>query len=105
MKKTELIPALEAGKIVCIAEWRSGEAEQRNGTKNNVPWEIKEVRHNVEVGGKPLELSQRLGKEQKVEGYKMPFTKGQSVVCVLDLTQRDKGTYINVEISPYSPAS
>lgn len=97
MNEAEIIKAVNSGKVLVRAEFRSGEIIDRSGNKNGKAWAIKRARFNVEVpmaGGsrKPMVLEQRIPDNMPAQSYVFPKL-GEQVIFELGITPSDKGAY------------
>ena len=107
MKQKEVLESLEKGTPLVKAEWRSAEAVHLSGTSTaGKKYDFKRLKHNVEIAGKPFEITQDLPDNADVEALnaKPPFLKGTWVIFSLDLRQTDKGVfYISGTPTAYAP--
>ena len=103
VKESDISALVKSGKILTVAEWRSGTKEKRSGTSNGRAYTICEATHNVEVAGTPQTFKQRI-EEKDYDAFQLP-QKGQSVVVLFEAQKADRNTfYLNTTILPLKAA-
>lgn len=99
MKKADLIPAMESGKLMMVCEYRSTIAEKiiYRDKKTGQTMAFTKLTHNVERGPDQIGVDERVPEGKLVDPEeikrKQPFKKGSSVVVHVDSFLRDKGVY------------
>lgn len=99
MKKAELIPAIESGKILMLCEYRSTIAEKIHyrDKKTGMAMMFTKLTHNVELGADQIAVDERVPEGKVIDPEevkkKQPFKKGTSVVVHITSFFRDMGVY------------
>lgn len=85
MNKKTAVENFQQGKLLAVAEYRSGAAVVIPYTdkKTLKPSEFCKVVHNLEVGGQPVAVNERLADAAAVAAWKPRFKKGQPVVWAI----------------------
>lgn len=104
MKKIEIMPALEAGQILGIAEYRSSKPEERSFVDEAKGGRVRLsvcVTHSLEIGDSQLAVVEWLPDGTKLADVKgPPFKKGDRVLVRVALRRDKSKTLATVTLEP-----
>lgn len=94
MTQKEIIELVEAGKPVCVVEYRGFTADRMRWIhkKSGKQMEAGIIKHRVETGEEGFVVSEFLDDKVDEKTYSNGFKKGDRVVLVVETFKREQGT-------------